>query len=42
MAHGARELGLPLPPVLSDYVARIEARPSTEEAQRREAANAPA
>jgi glutathione S-transferase len=40
MTRGAGELGLPLPPRLVEYVARIESRPSTIEATRREAANA--
>jgi glutathione S-transferase len=37
MARGAAALEFPLPPQLSDYVARIEARPITQEALRREA-----
>lgn len=37
MARGAASLGFPVPPQLSDYVARIEARPCTQEALRREA-----
>jgi glutathione S-transferase len=38
MARGAAELGFPLPTQLTDYIARIESRPSTREAMRREAA----
>jgi glutathione S-transferase len=37
MARGAAALEFSLPSQLSDYVARIEARPSTQEALRREA-----
>jgi glutathione S-transferase len=40
LARGAPALGFPLPSQFSDYVARIEARPSTKEALRREAAHA--
>lgn len=36
LARGARDLGFPLAGCFGDYVARIEARPSVREAERRE------
>jgi glutathione S-transferase len=38
MVRGAHELGFPLVEPLPDYIARIEARPSVQDALRREAA----
>jgi glutathione S-transferase len=38
MARGARDLGFPMVKPFPDYVARIEARPSVQDALRREAA----
>ena len=36
LARGAQELGFPLAECFGNYVARIEARPSVREAERRE------